>query len=92
MASAKRYKYPLVVIQWEDAHSDSSWEILADLVMEPTEVISAGFLVEENKQAVILTLGYSEEAIIDRLRIPKSMIRDFTVIRQASPSDGSSAP
>ena len=90
MASTKRYKYPLVVVQWQDAHSDSSWEVLADLVVKPTEVTSAGFLARADDEAILLTLGYSDDSVLDRLRIPKGMVRSITVIRQASPPNGPS--
>ena len=80
--ASKRYKYPLVVVTWEDAHSDSSWQEVADLVTKPVEVTSAGFLAKQDETAIVLTLGYSDDAILDRLRIPRGMIRGIVTIRQ----------
>ncbi len=82
--ASKRFKYPLVVVLWEDAHSDSDWVEMAEMKTHPVLVTSAGFLIHDDEASVVMTLGYSDDSVLDRIRIPKGMVRHMLTLREAA--------
>jgi len=82
LVAAKRFKYPLVVVLWEDAHSESSWIEMEEIKTSCTLVTSAGFLIRDTPESLVFTLGYSEDSIVDRMTIPRGMVKSITTIRE----------
>ena len=79
------WKYPMVHVMWEDAHTDSSWEEASDVKCNPIYVTTVGFLFRSTDDAIIVISSYSDEAITDRTRIPRGMVRNIEILEEAVP-------
>jgi len=73
-------KYKLVLVKWQDASSldDQGWKNFDDYHYDPEKILSAGFLVKENKKRIVLYANIQDEKNPDKafgqLTIPKSAI------------------
>ena len=56
-------KYPIEQITWADAYNEdqSSWRDIDAIKIKPAIIVSAGFLVKEDKQGIILAMDVDEE-------------------------------
>lgn len=75
-------KYPIVLIEWEDADTDHGWEELEDSDFSPTLASTVGFLIKEDDAAVSIASTYSGSSTNNRMRIPKGMIKTMKVIKK----------
>ena len=79
-----KFKYPFVVVIWDDAESDASWRQLDDLHLKPTLALTAGFILKEDEQYLILGDSYflekSDKTISNTTKIPKGMIKEVKQI------------
>lgn len=58
----KQFPYPLVLIYWEDITSHSQWEEISEIKKSKTAICcSVGWLVESNKDTVVIMSDYSFE-------------------------------
>ena len=62
----------ITIVEWKDAQCDSDWGEI-----EPPElakVITAGFLVSENKEAICIGSTWADPHVNARIHIPKAWI------------------
>lgn len=77
----------LVYIEWEDASAadDSTWVDIADA--PPAEKIlfrQAGFLVDADHEALVLTEAIGRYQMAPRTRIPLGMVRSLVYLDPAA--------
>ncbi len=70
------YKYPIVVIIWDDAETAGGWEEVPE-EMKPALATSMGFLVKESDDHILIASSYDDKHTNGRLQIPKGMIKDM---------------
>jgi len=61
------------VIRWKDALSDHGWSDTREA--ELADVLSVGFLIAENKEAVMIATTWAEPESNGRMNIPKGWIK-----------------
>jgi len=75
------YKYSLVVVIWDDATAlDDGWGETPE-TLGPSFAISAGFLVRENKDYILLASSFDENHTNGRFQIPKAIIKEIKEIK-----------
>lgn len=62
----------ITIIHWKDAVADAGWEI--DVFPNTHDCITAGFLVSENDEAMVLASTVSGTSTNARMHIPKAWI------------------
>lgn len=77
-----KLKYPFVIVVWDDAESNDSWQELNEhKELKPTLALTAGFLVKENKDYVLIADSYfleeDSKIISNTTKIPKGMIKEL---------------
>ena len=77
---------PLVDILWDDADATAEWT--AEIDEEEQLVHTVGFLIKETKTAYYVShtvyLDEHEQLTWNgRIRIPKGMVRSYTVLKEA---------
>lgn len=81
-------KYPLKLIEWEDAYSgDHRWTPAEDLVDEPVALIiqSIGFEVRRTAERLTLAMSLTSDGkVCDLFTIPLVMIRKEQTFRRRS--------
>ena len=73
----------LIVIRWVDAVSDGGWE--EHEKPDIHEVITAGYIVSENKDAICIASTVSGTFTNARMHIPKAWIKSRKVIKVEAP-------
>ena len=51
-------KYPIYIIVWDDAESDSSWTEEPFHALKPTLAVTMGFLIRDDEHYVLLADSY----------------------------------
>lgn len=74
------YKYPLVLVIWDDAETDSGWEQVPDK-LEPCLATSVGFLVRQTQDYILLAMSYDETNTDNRFQIPKSVVKNMKELK-----------
>lgn len=69
----------IVYIEWWDAVSESGWEIVEQAEVHP--VLSIGFVVAEDKDAICIAAALSNDQSNSRMQIPKGMISKIKRVR-----------
>jgi len=77
-----QFKYPLVHVTWEDAHTDSDWRDISDIKNEPALVTQVGFMIQDNDDCIMIAMGYSGDHVMDRIRIPRGMVRAVELLEE----------
>lgn len=85
MVQKKKYKYPLVEVEWIDAETEHGWEE----VEFPTElpiVTTIGFLIKEGKdkndnEYLLIASTYSDGQTNGRFKVPKGMVKKITILK-----------
>lgn len=75
---------PLVLVEWEDAAAldVGPWvETKADSSYTHKLFLSAGFMLYDGKEGIILTPVWSPDIMAPRDQIPRGMIRKVTRLR-----------
>jgi len=74
--------YTLVVVEWEDIVSDSSWMDDKEIEkLEPVVCRSVGWLLKKTKKLVFLGASVTNDGSVgDRTTIPKNVIRSIKEI------------
>lgn len=69
-------KYPVVIVEWDDAAGEPGWFHTPEVDAEPLRCISVGFLVAETEKAICIATTYTEkyDKIADYVTIPRGMI------------------
>tara|TARA_R110000796_G_scaffold188298_1_gene305184 strand:- start:135 stop:512 length:378 start_codon:yes stop_codon:yes gene_type:complete len=62
------------VIKWKDAQSEDGWS--SERTAELATVITVGFLIKENKEAVCIASTWADPDSNCKLHIPKSWIKE----------------
>lgn len=73
------YKYPVVVIIWDDAETAGGWEEIPEEI-KPAIATSMGFLIKESDDHVLIASSYDERHVNGRLQIPRGMIKQITYL------------
>lgn len=80
-------KYPIVVVQWQDAYSSDLWHNV-DNVPGPAPSLTVGFLVKKTEEAIFLAMNVGEaDADADfgpTFTIPMGMVTKITKIKNAN--------
>ena len=76
------YKYPVVVVTWDDAESDPSWFNEPTEDLKPTIATTIGFLIRDNahEDRMLVADSYIDDAhntISNSVKIPKGMIKEI---------------
>ena len=70
----------LVLIEWIDAYHLDAWQFGAVPVANFEPCWSVGFLMDENKQGVLIAQTWFEGDCANLIGIPKGMIKKMTVL------------
>ncbi len=72
-----------VYVRWDDTSSNSSWTTLEDYKMQPYEVESVGFVIQENRRHLLIagSLCTQHGKGSDLTTIAKKMILKIKVLR-----------
>ena len=73
------YKYPLVLIIWDDAESDDGWEE-APKELKPALATTVGFLIRKTKNHILVAHSYDNGHTNGRIQIPQAMIKSIKEI------------
>lgn len=67
-------KYPLAVVEWEDAAHEFGWQ--EGVIPEPKTVIvrSVGYVIKRTKKHILLAQSIAEDNHAQTLQIPKGMV------------------
>ncbi len=76
----KEYKYPLLIVVWDDAECDFGWEE-TPTELEPALVTSVGFLVRQTENYILLAQSYDNGHTNGRFQIPKTLIKETKEIK-----------
>lgn len=76
----KPYKYPLMVVVWDDAQSDTGWEE-PPKTLEPSLATSVGFMIRQTSEHILLCGTFDEENTNNRFQIPKAIIKSMKEIK-----------
>lgn len=79
-----KQKFPLVLIEWEDAYSGNhDWfkiETMPEAV-QPVFVMSVGFLMRINPDRLTIAQSFSHDSAASLWTIPRKMVRKITKLR-----------
>lgn len=73
-----------VMVKWQDAVSSDAWEETEEAKeLEPHAITTIGWLVDENKQRIIVGLNWDQDrgAVSQTIAIPKSWILEQRILR-----------
>ena len=75
--------YKKVEIHWLDSHGiTSDWEFIDELKsFMPVEVVSIGFLLEDEKDYKTIVQSYSESQVLGRMAIPATSILQIITLK-----------
>jgi hypothetical protein len=79
-------KANLVLVEWHDAHSDSSWEHPAEVLEahKPAIAFSVGWVLKQDKVGISLFASVIDgELIGEKIFIPAPFIKKVTVLKKA---------
>ena len=69
---------PVVLVVWEDAHSEDAWTSLEDLDTRPLSCQTVGYLVQKTKRVVTVSSTLSEDGqACCTLHIPRAWVREL---------------
>jgi len=72
----KLKQYNEYYVEWVDSVGTSGWEHIESLAPMPTaRVRTLGFLIENNKDSIIIAMSISQKGLFSRLSIPKVAIK-----------------
>ena len=78
-------KYPMVEVEWFDAQSSfGQAEFIDDAIinLKPIHTFSVGYLLNENKESVLLGfMLFGEDMVKHNQLIPKGMIKKITKLK-----------
>jgi hypothetical protein len=74
------FKYPVVVVTWDDAESDDGWGEAPE-ELEPKLATSVGFLVRQTEKYILLAMSYDNGHTNGRFQIPKALIKETKEIK-----------
>lgn len=81
--------YQVERITWEDAYTEdqSSWKDIGSIKVEPTVIVSVGYLIKEGKKGVLIAmdLDAEEDSCHAYSFIPKSVIIQREILVPARP-------
>lgn len=80
-ARKAKYKHPLVEILWVDAETGHGWEEHDEIDVALPTAVTVGFLIRETEDAYLVASTYSDTATNARIKIPKGMMKQFTVLK-----------
>ncbi len=79
MATTKNLKPTALYIEWVDAVASNGWEDNHKAELHPC--VTMGFLIDENKEAILIASTISMGSTNARMHIPKAWIRKRKVIK-----------
>lgn len=79
------FKYPIVVVVWDDACSDATWTEEPKEDLKPTIATTLGFLIRDNahEDRIMVADSYIDDAhhtISGTTVIPKGMIQEIIIL------------
>ena len=79
MAKQLKFKYPLYIVQWDDAESAVDWQEEPLEPLAPCICTSIGFLVRDEPDRILIADSYFDgtRTISNTIKIPRGMIREM---------------
>jgi hypothetical protein len=80
--------FDIVMVLWEDAHSDAAWTLAEDVKLDPCLATTVGFLYRQDADrllvadSIILNTNGSVNSISGTTIIPVGMLRELKVIKK----------
>jgi len=80
-----KFKYPVVVVIWDDAMSEASWQDEPKEDLEPTIATTIGFLIRDNphEDRILVADSYIDDkqhTISGTTTIPRGMIQKVVIL------------
>ena len=77
-------KYPIVLVEWEDAHAEGTlYDIDSPVPRVPYKRRSVGFLIQEEPNVLLaMTLDEGDTKMQDTLTILPGMVKKITRLRK----------
>lgn len=60
---------PLIIISWIDAHDISGWKDESEIIAQPANVTSVGYLVKESDNALCLAQTIAHDEVYNNIII-----------------------
>lgn len=82
-----KYKYPLIVVIWDDAEGDTNWQASPQEPLKPTLVTSVGFLIRDDpkEDRILIADSYIDDSVHTiggTNKIPRGMIKLITYLNK----------
>lgn len=78
-------KFPLVIVEWNDACSNGGWRLATDAIREhkPVAVVTVGWLLRRTLRSVLVAQSYqpADDRVTDTIAIPNGMVRRVRTVR-----------
>lgn len=79
-----KFKYPPVVVIWDDATSEAGWVDDPHQYLKPTHAVTVGFLIAENEEYLVVADTYIEEKSSKTFscstKIPKGWVKEIHLV------------
>lgn len=77
-----KVKYPPVLVRWDDAEADNSWQDEPTSALEATIATTLGFLIRDEANWILVADSYFEKGttIGNTTKIPRGMIQELTFL------------
>lgn len=88
MKALARPKFPLVLVEWDDAHATTQWQDPADVEETHAWTVSVGWLILDTATqvgiAAVLCSPDSDipNSMAARMTIPRGMVRSIRVLHE----------
>jgi hypothetical protein len=80
MTKKANFRYPLVIVEWDDAEGDAGWTDPPD-ELKPVRCIQVGFLIKQTDRLLLLASCYidnpEDKQISSTDKIPMSMVHSI---------------
>lgn len=85
MKRVKKALYPVVLVEWVDSSTSikSVWRPIAEIPKDAARVQSAGFLVRDLPDSVLIASSADQHHAAGAMHIPKCAILAMTTLRKA---------
>lgn len=85
-APSLKFRYDLVAVVWEDAHSSAAWMEASEVKLEPCIATTVGFLIMEDDDRILVADSLVDmeqmHTISGVTTIPRGMVRSITTIKK----------
>lgn len=93
----RRPKYPLVLVEWQDAHVTTQWVDPEDLQEEHAWTLCVGWLLSETPSQIVLSAASASpdsdisNHMAARITLPRGMVRSIRMLHEGGAYRGGKA-